>query len=159
AQLAAEKDVARRREIVAEREVLIDDLDAGRPRFRGAMEVDGLALEQNLAGGRREVAGHDPDQRRLAGAVVAHETEDLAGLKVEADVGERLDSAEALGDMPEGEDGHGAGAFLLDGRRSAGATGQPTFAGRGPGKRKDTNVRKPVQADHLRLPTERMIAL
>ena len=60
------------------------------------MIVDLLAVEQVLA----LVAGLDPgdrlDQRRLAGAVVADERDDLTGVDLEVDVGERLHGAEAL---------------------------------------------------------------
>ena len=41
-------------------------------------------------------AGQDLDQRRLAGAVVADQRHDLAGMDVEIDVGQRRDGAELL---------------------------------------------------------------
>ena len=74
--------------------------------------MDRLSPEQHLATRWREVAGHDLDQGRLAGAVVAHEADDLAGLQREIDAGERLDRAEMLGNTPELENCHGATRLL-----------------------------------------------
>ena len=65
------------------------------------VEVLRLAVEGDLALGGREVAGDDLDQRRLAGAVVAHQPEHLAGLDREIDTLQRLDRAEMLGDALE----------------------------------------------------------
>ena len=76
--LAAEEDVERRRQVVAEREILVDDLDAGVARLERGGEAHRRAVEAHLAGRGGEAAGDDLDQRRLAGAVVAHEAEDLA---------------------------------------------------------------------------------
>ena len=50
-------------------------------------------------------AGEDLHQRRLAGAVLAHERVDLAGAEVEVDAVERGDAGEALGDA-EGAQEH-----------------------------------------------------
>ena len=46
-------------------------------------------------------AGQDLDQRRFAGAVVADQRHDLAGMDVEIDVGQRRDRAEVLGDAAQ----------------------------------------------------------
>ena len=43
-----------------------------------------------------EHAGHDLDQRRLAGAVVADQADDLVAADGEVDVAQRLDGAEIL---------------------------------------------------------------
>ena len=80
--LAPEKDIGGGGQIVAEREVLIDDLDALLARLDGLMKMHRLAVEDDLAGGRGKVAGDDLDQGRLAGAVVAHQAEDLAASSV-----------------------------------------------------------------------------
>ena len=47
---------------------------------------------------RRQRAARDLEQRALARAVLAEHRVDLAGHAVEADIAERLDSGEALGD-------------------------------------------------------------
>ena len=65
------------------------------------VEMLGRAVETDLAVRRREVAGDDLDQRRLAGAVVAHEPQHFAGLDREIDALQRLDRAEMLGDALE----------------------------------------------------------
>ena len=96
--LAAEEHVLGRGQIVAERQILVDDLDALGARVDRLVEVLDRALEPDLALARRKVAGDDLDQRRLAGAVVAHQPQHLAGLEVELDALERLDRAEVLGD-------------------------------------------------------------
>ena len=62
------------------------------------------------------------DQRRLAGAVVADERDDLGRVDLEVDVGQRLDRAEALRD-----------SFQLDDRRAdrrgGGASAAPSACG------------------------------
>ena len=50
-------------------------------------------------------AGDAFDQRRLAGAVVAEERDDLAGIDVPAHVVDGDQAAEALGEIADGEDG------------------------------------------------------
>ena len=52
-------------------------------------------------------AGEDLDQRRLAGAVLAHERVRLAGEELDVCVLERVDGAEALVGVLEDEDGLG----------------------------------------------------
>ena len=70
-----------------------------------------LALEGDRAGVRRMDAREDLHERRLAGAVVADDGDDLARRDVEVDVRERRDRSEGLRDAAQGEDaGIGAGA-------------------------------------------------
>ena len=57
------------------------------------------------AGRRREAAGDDLDQRRLARAVVAEERHHLAAVDAEAHAAKRFDRAEMLGDAVEDEEG------------------------------------------------------
>ena len=76
--LAAEEHIGRRGQIVAEREVLVDDLDPLLARLDGFVKMHRLAADADLAMGRGEIAGDDLDQGRLAGAVVAHEPQDFA---------------------------------------------------------------------------------
>ena len=105
AHLLAEEDVGDDVEVLAERQVLEDGGDA---------EVERVARARAMTTGRpskRMVpelgwmhAGEDLDQRRLAGAVVADEGDDLAGMDVEVDVGERRYGAEVLGHALQAED-------------------------------------------------------
>src|SRR5690606_24885410 len=57
------------------------------------------------AGIGRVQSGEDLHQRRLAGTVLAAHAEHLAGMKVEGDVVESLDTGEGLGDRPDLEQG------------------------------------------------------
>ena len=72
--------------------------------------VTGAAGQQDLAAIGLMDAGDDLDQRRFAGAVLAEQGVDLAGIEGERDVLERLRGVEPLGDV----------AHLEDGRRAAG---------------------------------------
>ena len=98
ANLAAEVHVLDDVEVVAEREVLVDDLDPEPRRVLRAVDRDLLAVEVHVAVVDRVDPGDALDQRRLAGAVVADERHHLARADVEVDVGQRLDRAEALRD-------------------------------------------------------------
>jgi hypothetical protein len=116
--LAPEIHVLHHVEVVGEREILVDDLDAERGRVLRPVDGDRVALEEDLALVDRVDAGDALDQRRLAGAVVADERHHLAGGDVEVDLVERLDGAEALRDPPELQDravAHGAISLLLAG--------------------------------------------
>ena len=102
AQFAAEEDIRGGRQIVAERQVLIDDLDAVPARLDRAVQDDArLPSICSVPLARAEIAGDHLDQRRLAGAVVAHQADDFAGLERERDVVDRLDGAEMLRDVDE----------------------------------------------------------
>ena len=103
--LAAEKHVGRRGQVVAERQILVDDLDAVPPRLDRPVQHDLATVHPHRAVAREEVAGDHLDQRRLAGAVVAHQPDDLAGLDRQRDVVHRLDGAEMLRDVDELENG------------------------------------------------------
>ena len=61
-------------------------------------EVQFLAVEDQAPGGRRVGAGDDLHQRRLAGAVLAHDGVDRAGLDLEGHVLQRLHARIGLGD-------------------------------------------------------------
>ena len=100
-ELAAEVHVLDDVEVVAESEILVDDLD---PEPRDVLRpVDGdlFALEEDLAAVGRMDAGDALDERRLPGAVVADERHHLAGAHLEVDVRERLNGAEGLRDVAE----------------------------------------------------------
>ena len=97
--LPAEEHVLDDVEVVAEREVLVHDLDAESGGVAGAVDRDRLAVEEVLARVDRVDAADALDERRLAGAVVADERGHLAGpVDVEVDVVEHLHRAEALVD-------------------------------------------------------------
>ena len=97
--LAAEEEVARDRKLRDQGRVLVDRLDAERDRVGGAADVDLAAADVDVAAGRRDRARQNLDQRRLAGAVVAEEPDDLALVDRQVDVLERLDAAVELGDV------------------------------------------------------------
>ena len=94
--LVAGEDVAPQLLLLGERPFLIDALDAQRPRGARVAGADALALEIDLAGSRGVDAGDELDQRRLAGAVVADQRDDLAVVDLQVDVPEDLDMAEGL---------------------------------------------------------------
>src|SRR6476659_2617463 len=78
--LTPQKDVGTDVEIVGKRKILIDRLDALAPRIDRMGELYALAREENLALLGMVDAGDAFDHGRLAGAVVAEETDDLAGI-------------------------------------------------------------------------------
>ena len=83
-------------EVVAEREILVDDLDPEGVRLLRLRHVHGRPLEPVLTG----VEGVDPgdalDERALAGTVVTDEGRDLTGVDREVDVLQDVDRTEAL---------------------------------------------------------------
>src|SRR4029453_5751582 len=80
---------------------------------------DRLLLEGDLAGGRREIARHQVEQGRLAGAVGADDAGDRARLDGEGDVGDGEQAAEALAQRLDTQDGrvHSAGTVAAARRR------------------------------------------
>ena len=66
-----------------QRAVLEHRLDAGLARARRVPAGHRLAAHQDLAAGRLDHARQDLDQRRLAGAVVADQPDDLAAIDAE----------------------------------------------------------------------------
>jgi hypothetical protein len=59
-------------------------------------------------------AGKDLHQRRLAGAVFAHQRVDFAGLQFQADFAERIDTTETLGNPACRQDRRTACAACID---------------------------------------------
>src|SRR5262249_44645396 len=99
--LPADEEVPPQPLFLAQRFLLIDGLDAER-----VSEPDGPLLEADLAiadeqppRGRPQGSGHDLDQRRLAGAVVAEQAHDLAIPDGEGHVVERHDFAVGHADV------------------------------------------------------------
>src|ERR1700742_3627220 len=83
------------------------------------IDVDRLAVEQDLSAVRRMDAHERLHQRALAGAIVADERHDLLWIDREARAPERLHAPEALDDVPRLKDGFGhhppplSSSFLL----------------------------------------------
>ena len=88
-----------------EHEVLVDHADAQVDGLAGALDVDGRAVDEDLAGVGGEQPVGDVHQRRLAGAVLAEQGDDLAAVNVERDVVVREDARESLGDVREPQNG------------------------------------------------------
>ena len=107
--LAAEEEVGDDVEVVREREILVHGGDAELRRVLGGANGDRDPVHRDLTVVGRVDAGDDLHQRRLAGSVVADEPDDLAGVDLEVHAVERLDGAEALADVLEGEQGRGHG--------------------------------------------------
>ena len=102
--LAAHEDVLRDRQVGEERRLLVDHRDAGVPGVGGAVEADGLAVEQHVARVGAVHAGEHLDERRLAGAVLARERVRLAGAQRERDVPRSAHGAEGLARALQGDD-------------------------------------------------------
>ena len=81
----------------AERQLLVDDDDAGCPAVERRTEPDGLAVDPQFALGRLQVAGHDVHQGRLAGAVFTDDGMDFARPDAERNLVERKDAGEPFG--------------------------------------------------------------
>ena len=96
--LAPEVHVLDDVEVVAQREILVDDLDPQANGVLRAVDVDLLALEQDGAAIDRMDARDALDQRGLPRTVVADERHHLAGAHLEVDISESLDRAERLRD-------------------------------------------------------------
>src|SRR4029079_6425021 len=120
--LAAHEDVPPERLLVGQGPLLVDGLD---PEVTGALHrevMDLLALPPDRAGVGRVEAGDDLDQRRLAGAVVPEQADDLVDPDRKADVLQLSDVVERLRDLPELEEGrrrrlHGRFPEFRRGRR------------------------------------------
>ena len=101
--LRAEKDVLGDGEIGRDAELLMHHADAGGPRVARRAEMHRSAVDAHLACVAGVHAGDDLHQRAFAGAVLAGEAVDLAGLQREIDAAQRLDAAERLGDAGQFE--------------------------------------------------------
>ena len=72
---------------------------------RGLIEVDGLAVDNDLPVVRAINPRQDLAERALAGPVLAAERVARASRDIEADILQRLDAGEALADAPELDEG------------------------------------------------------
>ncbi len=95
--LAPGVEVGRRPEVVEEREVLVDGLDAQGARLRRRVDGDRAPVHLDDAVVESVDAADALDERRLARAVVAEQREDLAAMDLQVHVLQRQDRAEALG--------------------------------------------------------------
>ena len=101
ARRVADEDVFGDGQLRKEQQLLIDDRDALGARVAGRGEMNDLVADANLARVRAMNAGHDLDQRRLAGAVLAEQRVDLAGAHVERHVAQHRDADEGLRNATE----------------------------------------------------------
>ena len=110
-QLAAGVEVRGRIEVVEQRQVLVDGLDAAARAHRRASDRHRPAVHLDGAVIQAVHAADALDERGLAGAVVAEDGEHLAAVDLEVDAVEREHRAEALRRPAdrEGRDGRGGG--------------------------------------------------
>jgi hypothetical protein len=102
--LAAERDVLRDRDVRQQVDLLVDRPHTGLLGVVRRAEVHDGAVEPQLALRQAEGAGDRLDQRRLAGAVLAHERVDLTGEQPEVDTVERGVGTEVHGGAGELEE-------------------------------------------------------
>ena len=98
-----QRDVLGDSQRVEQREVLKNHADAETPGRGGIGDDYRLPLPADFAGGRLEGTVEDLHQRRLAGAVLAEERVNLAGMNDEIDVVVGAERAEILGDADGGK--------------------------------------------------------
>ena len=94
----AERDVLGNRQRRHQAQLLRDGHDAGGDGIVRAGEMALLSVDANRAAVGTMHAAEDADQRRFAGAVLAHDGVDLAEADVEVDAVERERRAEVLAD-------------------------------------------------------------
>jgi hypothetical protein len=79
----------------------VDEAEPELGRDRRGVDVDDLAVDQDLAGVRDVEACEHLDEGGLAGAVGADEPVDLTACDLQVDVPERLDTAVPLAEAPD----------------------------------------------------------
>ena len=99
----AEEEVLAHAELRHQAEFLVDDRDSSLAGIRRRRVLGGLASELDPAAVRPLRARDDPDQRALAGAVLADQAQHLAGAHRQADGAKRLHARVALADPMEFE--------------------------------------------------------
>ena len=117
--LPAEEHVLDDVEVVRQREVLVDRLDAEPGGIARAVDLDRPAFPQELAVVDLVDPGDALRQDRLAGPVVPHQRGSLSGRQVEVDVIEGLDRTEVLLDAPQREEGPRSGGRVFGHLRHA----------------------------------------
>ena len=94
---------------------LMNDADAERLRLARARTVDRLAVEEDFAGIRLIDAGEDLHQRRLAGAVLAHQRMHFAAIEIESRAAQRMHAGKALLDAAHLHEPFARRAEIADG--------------------------------------------
>ena len=102
--LPVEEHVLIHRELVDQREILIDGIDAERPGVVDRLQHDLSPVQEDRARAGRLEAAEDLEQGGLARAVVADQPEYLAASQPQVHVGQRGHHAVALGDVLDAED-------------------------------------------------------
>ena len=125
--LAAEEHVRDDVEVVGEREILVDDLDAEVGGVARTVDVDLRPLEERRALVERIDADDALDERRLAGPVVTDERHDLAVTHLEVDVVQGLDGPERPRYAPALDEGPVAGAVLPPSAGAGALSAPPPF--------------------------------
>ena len=82
--------------------------DAGGQRIAGGAEMDFLPVDAHGSGIGRMDAGDDLHHRAFAGAILAGETMNLAGVQREVDIPKRLDAAKRLRNVSQFKQRHRA---------------------------------------------------
>src|SRR5690606_20743713 len=98
APLPTQEHVGHDVEVVAERQVLVDDLDAESGSVAGTVDADRAAVEPDLPGVDRVDPADALDQRGLSRPVVADQRGHLAGGYREVNLAQHLYRPEALVD-------------------------------------------------------------
>src|SRR5690349_11123731 len=96
-EIVVDRDILGDREVGKQREVLEDDLDAQRLGARGIDRLHFLAIDFDGARTGRMDACDRFDQCRLATAILAHQTMNLAAPNLPVDAIKRTYAAKALG--------------------------------------------------------------
>ena len=96
AQLAAHENILRDRQMRGEQYLLMHQHDAVMLGIHRAVERHRLSIHRDGPLGRREMAGEDLHQRRLAGTVLADHGMHGAGRERQVDAAQDLDRAEGL---------------------------------------------------------------
>ena len=109
AEQPVEGEVLGHRQAGEQREVLVDDLNAGGDGGARAEVGDGGAVDQKLAFVEVVDAGDDLDEGGFSGAVLAGKADDFGGEDLEVDAVERLHARKALCDGAEFNQGGGHG--------------------------------------------------
>jgi hypothetical protein len=105
----SDKDIFCNRQVIHQLQFLMNDADAGRLCLARAVKIDTLAVIANFSGIFRIDAGEYLHQRRLSGAVLAHQGMNFAGIQFEADVVQRPDARKTLAQLLNGSEFHGHG--------------------------------------------------
>src|SRR5438552_3937824 len=104
AHVASDAHVVEAGHVVEEPDVLEGASDAPSRDLVGLRPGDVTAVENDSSAGWRKKSGQNVEEGRLAGTVRPDQGEDLSSLDVEADVVDRNQAAEALGQVGQLED-------------------------------------------------------